>query len=132
MSEWTIEHEINRDVYRPKYPLPEKPQWITCDFCDQKTEHATLRMSYTFCALVSHVLPYKYIQYDPGWASCVQCEALIKSRDVKTLVARSMSFHCYDPMIALLKRQLHELALLSFSDDEPIIWESGQMIPPIL
>ena len=131
MSEWQITHEIGRDVYTPKHPLPSKPIWITCDFCDQSTEYATLRMSYPFCAIVRNWLPYKYIQYDSGWASCPQCEALILAKDAKTLTARSMSFHEYDPVVARLKEQLHQLALLSFSDDEPISWSSGERLPEI-
>lgn len=104
---------------RDMQAIPDRPQWLVCDFCCQKADRLWCYPTFAFSS--SRITCDETAE----WSACVHCYPLFDGGDFESLVARVVTLN---PEIGLTTKQLGNLywTARAACRGPVILWESGQ------
>jgi hypothetical protein len=110
--------------YRGRMTLPERPEWLLCDYCCVRADQLFYRVARHFVALLDNGRCGEFER--SGWGACRQCRPLVDARDWRALAARASM--CLDIPGETLEHT-YRCLMLAFEDIPEYRWESGRPRP---
>lgn len=110
--------------------IPERPLYLVCDCCLEKTERLWIWRHRGFCVYYPPSWRMRRVDLCEGaWGFCVFCKSLWERREIKTLAARVATLNPKTHSADSMERMFSILPEVIHGESEE--WQSGQAYPKL-